>query len=211
MRISTTTIESFRLWSQPEQDWMSEQELIDGILGKFVPTRPVALGLAFGKVLETPDRYRVPGGYRCGEFSFDDAVMTGPLSLMDRRGVFEAKGTKQYDDCTVVAKADHLIGARLIENKTTLGSFNIDKYAESCQWRFMADIFEPLSITYHVFELDDHGNGVVDLKQTHSFTLYPYAGVHEDCCDLLRRFVEYVTAKGLDAHLRAFQRQWEAA
>ncbi len=209
MRISTTTIESFRLFMQPDQEWMTEESLIDTINGKFVPTPAVLLGSAFGKVLETPERFQVPGGFKCGDYTFSDATMVEPLKLMDRRGVFEAKAQKRYGACDVVAKADQIIGAHLIEHKTTSSTFNFEKYADSCQWRFMVDIFEPLLVTYHVFCLDDHGNGVAEVKSIETFNLFPYAALHQDCCELLDRFVNYVTARGLDGLLR--QRQSEAA
>lgn len=202
MRISTTTLESFRLFMQPDQDWMTEQSLIDSIRGVYAPNKAVLLGTAFGKVLEDPDRFQVPGGYVYGEYSFGEDVMAPALALMDRRGVFEAKAVKSYAAVDVVAKADQLVGSRLIEHKTTSSTFSFDKYAESYQWRFMADIFEPSSITYHVFILDDHGNGVAEIKSIESFNLYPYPGLHQDCCDLLGRFVAYVRSKGLDGLLR---------
>ena len=50
MRISTTTLESFRLFCDPEQDWMSEADLIATIKGEFVPTPAVELGKAFGLI-----------------------------------------------------------------------------------------------------------------------------------------------------------------
>lgn len=214
MRISTTTLESFRLFMQPDQEWMTEQELIDSISGVFKPTPAVRLGLAFGKVLENPDAYRVPAGYVFDdaghlEYQFSHQTINPCLALIDRNGVFEAKGVKRYGDCDVVAKADHLIGTHLSEFKTTCGSFDFDKYAASCQWRFMVDIFQPSAVTYHVFLLDDHDNGVVELRGIESFNLYPYAELHQDCCDLLARFTDYVTAKGLDVLLKA--RQKEAA
>jgi hypothetical protein len=209
MRISTTTLESFRLYMQPDQDWMSEQSLIDTISGKFVPTPAVLLGQAFGRVLEAPDVYEVPGGYQCGGYSFADVDVAPALALIDRRGVFEAKAVKAYGPIDVVAMADHLLGAHLSEFKTTGSTFDFDKYADSCQWRFMTDIFEATQITYHVFLLDDHGNGVATLKGTESFNLYPYAALHQDCCGLLARFVDYVTVKGLDGLLR--ERQQAAA
>jgi hypothetical protein len=205
VRISTTTLESFRLFMQPDQEWMTEQSLIDTICGKFVPTPAVLLGKAFGEVLEDPDSYEVPGGFHHHDYAFSDATMAPALALIDRRGVFEAKATKAYGPHDVVAKADHLLGAHLSEFKTTSSTFDFDKYADSCQWRFMTDIFEPSRITYHVFELDDHGNSVVEVKAIHSFDLYPYAALHEDCGRLLGRFVEYVTAKGLDGYLRSRQ------
>lgn len=209
MRISTTTLESFRLFMQPDQDWMSEAELLATIRGEFVPTPAVLLGQAFGKVLETPERYQVPHGYRCGDYFFDDATMAQPLALIDRRGVFEAKAQKAYGPCDVVAKADHLLGAHLSEFKTTTSTFTFEKYAASCQWRFMVDIFEPAQVTYHVFLLDDHENGVVGLRGIETFNLFPYDALHEDCRALLGEFVAYVTLRGLDGILR--QRQREAA
>jgi hypothetical protein len=210
MRISTTTLESFRLFMQPDNEWMTEASLIDTILGKFVPTPAVLLGKAFGEVLEDPDSYEVPGGFRHNGYDFSDAMMAPVLALIDRRGVFEAKASKAYGPHDVVAKADHLFGTHLSEFKTTGSTFDFDKYAASCQWRFMADIFEPTRITYRVFELDDHGNGVITLKgEPHCFDLYPYANLHHDCEVLLGRFVDYVTAKGLDGYLT--QRQREAA
>lgn len=206
MRISTTTLESFRLYMQPEQEWMDEAALLATIRGEFTPTPAVELGKAFGQVLETPDLFLVPGGYRCGEQFFSDAIMSPALALMDRRGVFEAKAAKEYGPCTVVARADQIVGARLIEHKTTLGTFDIDKYLASCQWRFMTDIFEPLSITYHVFLLSEERDGSIGLRGIESFSLYPYAALHEDCCDLVRRFAEYVTLRGLDGMLRERQK-----
>lgn len=206
MRISTTTLESFRLYMQPEQDWMTEDSLLATIRGEFTPTPAVLLGKAFGQVLETPDPYRVANGYSCHGQYFSDAVMQPALALMDRRGVFEAKATKEYGPCTVVAMADQIVGARLVEHKTTLGTFDIDKYLASCQWRFMADIFEPLSITYHVFCLNEERDGSIGLRGIETFNLYPYAALHEDCCELVRRFAEYVTVRGLDGLLRARQK-----
>lgn len=205
MRISATTLESYRLWRSPDQEWMPEQDLIDTINGVWKPNHKVELGSAFGKVLEDPDRFMVPGGFRCGAFEFGRDVIEPCLKVIDRRGVFEAKAQKAYGDIDVVSKADHLLGAHLSEFKTTLSSFDAGKYMDSYQWRFMADAFQPRMITYHVFCLSEATNGVIDLKSIESFNLFPYAKLHEDCCDLLREFCDYVRARGLDGVLR--QRQ----
>ena len=213
MRIYTTMIESFRLFMDPEQEWMAEQDLIDTICGKFVPNHKVTLGQGFGRVLEDPDRYLVPGGYRITvngealEFGLD--VMNPALAVVDRRGVFEAKGIGRYGAHDVVAKADHLLGAALSEFKTTLSTFDFDKYANSCQWRFMADIFQPSSITYHVFCLSEATNGVISLRGIETFTLYPYEKMRADCEALVWDFVAYVTAKGLAPLLDERQRNAE--
>ena len=205
LRISTTTLESFRLFMQPDQDWMSEDDMIATIKGEFTPTPAIKLGLAYGRILEAPDRFKVKGGYQCGDYGFAESTIAPALALIDRRGVFEAKATKEYGDCVVVAKADHLLGSHLTEFKTTCSSFAIDKYLESCQWRFMVDLFEPSIVTYHVFCLDDHENGVAELRSIESFNVYPYSALHADCADLVREFRSYVVAKGLDGLLRARQ------
>lgn len=211
MRISATQLESFRLFMT--EDWMSEDELAATIRGEFTPNHKVLLGSAFGKVLEAPDRYRTALGaaYECGGFTFGADMMAPALAVVDRRGIFEAKATSQYGDCTVVAKADHLLGADLGEFKTTLGTYDADNYIASAQWRFIADIFQPARITYTTFLLSEDRNGVIGLRDIQTLPLYPYAGLHADCCALLAEFVDYVTARGLDGVLRERQRLAEAA
>jgi hypothetical protein len=216
MRISTTTLESFRLFMDPEQEWMSEADLIDSIRGVWAPNHKVLLGLAFGSVLEAPERYRIPGGYRitprgsAETFELGDDVMGPALALIDRpRTVFEAKGIGRYGRHDVVAKADQFVGAHLIETKTTCSSFDFDKYAASCQWRFYLDVFDGArSVTYHVFCLSEtEGNDVVSLKSVETFTLYPYHELHEDCAALVRDFEDYVRVKGLTDVLDKRQRE----
>lgn len=207
MRISTTTLESFRLWRHPDNEWMSEEELIATIKGEFTPTHGVELGSAFGKILEAPEQYVVPHGYQCGAFGFGQDVVEPCLAVIDRRGVFEAKASKRYGDCDVVAKADHLLGAHLSEFKTTLHSFDIEKYLASYQWRFMVDIFEPALVTYHVFLLSEAPNGVVSLRGIESFNVFPYAELHGDCCALLDDFVHYARSRGLEPYLQQRQRE----
>jgi len=217
MRISTTTLESFRLFMDPEQEWMSEDDLAATIRGEFVPNHKVLLGLAFGTVLETPEPYRVTGGYRisprgCAEtFELSDDVMGPALALIDRpRTVFEAKALGRFGPHDVVAKADQLVGGRLFETKTTLSTFDFDKYAQACQWRFMLDIFQAASCTYHVFCLfESEATKVIELRSVETFTLYPYPGLRQDCEALVREFESYVTAKGLDGYLNI--RRVEAA
>jgi hypothetical protein len=212
MRISCTTLESFRLFMEPEQEWMSEDDLLATVRGEFVGNHKVWLGQAFGAVIEHPSVYRVPGGFRvdslrgCPEsFVFGEDVMEPVFELIADGTVFETKGVKRYGRHDVVAKADQMVGSHLIETKTTLGSFDFDKYAHSCQWRFMVDIFEPSKVTYHVFCLDESDTGVISLKGIETFDLYPYADVHNDCLNLVRAFETYVTAKGLAALLDARQ------
>lgn len=211
MRISATQLESFRLFMEPDQEWMTAADLEATIRGQFVPNHKVSLGLAFGYVLERPEQFAVPGGYRVqtgGEiFEFGNDVMAEPMALIDRRrGVFEAKAVMAYGPHAVASKADYLIGAELHEFKTTVSSFDFDKYAQSVQWRFMADAMQPIKVVYHVFCLEEATNGVIGLRSIETFALYPYAELHEDCARLVREFADYVTAAGLADVLERRQR-----
>lgn len=213
MRISTTTLESFRLWMSPEIDWLPEEDLLATIRGEFAGNHKVWLGQAFGAVLETPERYRVAGGYRVPVrgssevFALGDDVMGPALALIDRpRTVFEAKGIGSFAGHDVVAKADQMVGSHVIETKSTLSSFDFDKYAESCQWKFMADIFQAPRVTYHVFCLSEsEANGVIALKSIETFDLFPYAAMRADCEALVREFDGYIDMRGLRPMLDARQ------
>lgn len=206
IRISATTLESYRLWRDPNQEWMPEEKLIESIKGIWQPDLKVQMGSAFGAILEDPDRYLVPGGFEAQGISFGLDVVEPCLAVIDRRGTFEAKTTKAYDDCLVVSKADHVCGLVLSEFKTTWGSFDVSRYLDSYQWRFMADAFQPSRITYHVFCLShSESNDVISLRSVETFSVYPYAGLHEDCAALVREFRGYLVARGLDGILRARQ------
>lgn len=204
MRISATALESFRLFLQPDQDWMTEDRLLAGLRGHGAETPEMRRGTAFGKVLEDPDAHRVGGGYACLGYTFGAETMAPAFAVVDRRGVFEAKAQRTYGPHDVVAKADHLLGTVLTEFKTSEG-FDIEKYLPSAQWRLMADIFEPSQVTYRVFVLQDHGNGVVEVRSVESFTVYPYATLHEECAALVREFAAYAELRGLEPLLRARQ------
>lgn len=200
VRISATTLESFRLFM--EGDWMPESDLIASIKGEFKPNHAVLLGMAFHSVLETPEKFKTEGGYCCGGYALGDDIMVPALALFDRRGVFECKTTKLYGEHTIVARADQLLGNGIIENKTTLSTFDFDRYAASCQWRIMVDLFEASQVTYNVFCLNEDAHGIIELKSIETFNLYPYAELRRDCDELVQRFVEYVTARGLTEWLQ---------
>ncbi len=222
MRIGVTTFESFRLFMQPEQTWMAEDDLLASIKGETIPNRKMLLGTAFGKCLEDPtrylandDTYSVPVRTKAGPivYVFSYEMVQEALKVFDRRGVFEAAATKDYGNgITVATRADQLIGTAIKENKSILSQFSFDKYAHSYQWRFMLDMFEgSTSCTYHIFCLrEDSKDGTYSLKSIETFTLYPYPELHQDCLTMVRNFFNYVQTKdGLEAFLDEKQRVTE--
>lgn len=209
MRISATLLESFRLMK--ETDYVSVAELEASIRGVYVPRPEAKLGDALHRILREPFLYEVMGPkpedhrFICNEVSFPADVVVECLELILPGGMFEVKATKVYRiagrDVTVVAKADQLLGARVVENKTKWSGFDIDRYADSYQWRFMAEVFEPSVITYNVFCLTQGADGSIWLRSKERFDLYPYMDLGMDCESLLREFVAFVEKRGLAHHL----------
>lgn len=202
----------------PQQDWMSEEDLLATITGTTVPTPKMLVGGAFGRVLEKPLKYRKDGAYlapaKCGDnwidFWFDTASVERALSVFDPGGVFEVPMVADYDGVKVVAKADQMIGRLIVENKAKLApSFDFDKYAQSVQWKLMADMAGVDAVRYNVFLLDD-SEMLIRLRAIESFNLYPYALMHDDCLDIVQQFREYVERKGLVEQLNEKQAYVEA-
>jgi hypothetical protein len=204
-------LESFRLFLNPQNEWMTEAKLLADLRGEFHPTPEMMLGTAFGRAIEKPDRWRLPdksfkvpvkGDRGWVEFRFTAAMVDQALMMLDRRGVFEVRSEREYDGWIVIAKLDQIIGTRINENKTTTKYFDFEKYAESCQWRFYLDIFGASAITYNVFEIREPALGEYALGDVSSFNLFPYAEMHQDCLDLVREFKAYVALRGLETLLQ---------
>lgn len=204
LRIATTKIETFRRYKTT--DFVPEAELIASIKGEFEWREQMKWGDAFHRILENPDEHRVEGGYSCEGIHFKDATVAPCLEIFNRDGVFEVKHTKDYEigghAVTVVAKADQLHGARVIENKTKWSAFDFDVYQKSHQWRWYAVVFDAASVTYNVFLLHKDRKGEFVLNGIETFTLYPYPEIENDCVKLLTEFVDYVKLRGLEEYLQ---------
>ena len=210
MRISVTTLDSFRLFLT--QDWMKEEDLLATLRGESIPTPQMMLGTAFGRAMERPTRWwnaernayvvYVKLGDAWEEYVFPASLVNPQLELFDARGQFEVRVTKMYAGVVVVAKADYLFGHDLKENKTTLKAFNFGKYNGSVQWRFMLDMFNLPRIEYNIFCMKESRDGTVRMDAVHTFPLFSYPDMHTECVSLVREFVAYVHSKeGLPALL----------
>lgn len=205
MRISVTTIESYRLYLL---DVVSEADLLASIRGEFTPTREINLGRALHTILEEPAAHvlAIGDGYACDGITFPGPVVRECLTHVDPAGMFEVKATKEYRvggrPVTVVAKVDQLCGLTIREHKTRWDTYEPDRYATSCQWRFYLDVFEALAATYVVFLLSEYKDGDIGLRGIETLPLYPYPALHAECEELVRGFVEYAVARGLESYLQ---------
>lgn len=186
---------------------MSESDLLASIRGEFKPNRVMQLGSAFHSILETPEACVQPSGdYVSDGILFPGGVVEECLPLFDRSGAFEVKATKEYringQTWTVVSKADQLVRLDVVENKTKWSVFDLDRYAESFQWRFYVDVYGALRVRYNVFCLSEYADGEIGLRSIEQFNLYPYPRLAADCRALLAEFVEYATKRDLYGYLQ---------
>lgn len=204
MRVSTTTLESYRLYTE---DVVPEEDLLASIRGEFKPSRATALGAALHLILEEPDRhYTNVDTYVCDGITFPGPVIRPCLERVLPDGVFEVKGTRDYqigrDLVTVVGKVDQVWGCQVKEFKSRWDSCDVDRYARSFQWRFYLDVFGAAIVTYEVFLLSEHEDGKIALRGIETLPLYPYPALRAECEALLADFVAYAHLRGLEGFLQ---------
>lgn len=208
MRISTTTLEAWRLFQIPDQEWMSLADLEQSILGSPTQNRPMLIGIAFEKILSDPHAYETELlRYSCDGYHFriaDADPRESGWAKIPIGGVWQVKTVGQIAGHDIVAKADYLHGADIYEIKTTGSAFDIEKYLSSCQWRFMAQLFYA-PVHYRVFPYTEK-DLTVTVKPCEALACYPYVGMAEDCARLVRSFAEFVTARGWHHELERRQR-----
>jgi hypothetical protein len=205
MRISTTTLESFR--RVIETEYGREDELAAYIKGQpFEATFPMKAGSAWHTVLQRP--LGLPKHWEEEDgFAFDlDAVRfakghVGP-------GVCEVKATRTFDlgePVVVVAKADHCRGLVVQDHKTKFSTLDAKDYEASLQWRFYLLVHGAACFRYNLFSFGNpvkHGEGVYcELKDVLSFNFWPYAGLEAECRHWLYLFVDWARSRGLTGYL----------
>jgi len=201
MRISATLLESFRLMMTT--DWYPEADLIAHIRGEYVERPEMKLGRSYHALLERPQR-SLSGLYEHDGLIFEDAAIETMLERI-APGLFEVKTTKELlvpgaGIVTLVAKCDHISGAHISEFKTTLDSFDAEKYLASAQWKVMSLLFEAQRISYHVALLKDEGERIA-LRSIESLNVFNYPDLEREVRELLKEFCSYVKRRGLTEYL----------
>jgi hypothetical protein len=205
MRISTTTIESYRNFI--ENDWLSQDEFIEQLKGKFEATRKMNLGTAFHNILENPVPHFVAkkGLYVSDGFEFQKKDIESATAKVNYAFPFEIKATKVYNiqgiDITVVAKADQLEGRKGNEHKSTWSAFSYDKYAESVQKAIYCDVFELDRVVYKVWEFSDLVSGI-RFNGYHEF-FFPYSEADiKRALSYLHELVNFIHIHNLESYFQ---------
>jgi hypothetical protein len=183
---------------------MTTEKLIASVLGTEPESPAMALGSAWDRIVQDPEAYYVmaDGVYRSDGFTFGGLDAREALALLPHGAIWQVKSTLELDGHTLVAIADALHGTEITEVKATLGTFDVEKYLQSKQWRAMAAIFEASKIMYHVTEWREGGEGEpLRLNAVHQLPVYPYPGLLDDLRRDAADFAAFVREQGLEGAL----------
>ena len=202
MRISATLIDQWIRYKSDE-DYPTEAQLIESIQGVFRPSRQMDLGSSFDQIMQEPSRYRTEDGYLCHGIAWPVDMIEEQAALFTEPGLWQAKEVLPVqvngEVINVVSKVDRLVADGIEELKTRWGAFDYEKYYRAHQWRWYLLTFGAAWIRYTVFCMYEPAKGPIKLNSVERFTLYPYAGMEQDCLDALRGLVEFIHLRKLES------------
>lgn len=189
--LRASTVDSFRLYSEPDNDLISTEEMDARLLGESSTNEAMALGTAFHEA--------VAGTY-VGAIIFDpESLEQARLGL--EHATPEVYGSTVLDiDGTPVQLTGHtdwLLGMDMLELKTSRKPIPLDRYADSMQWRCYCEIFGIERVTYRLVQLDEKSDGTIYAKSIDDVLVWRYPKLREDVVKCLRALLRYAEARGL--------------
>lgn len=180
--IRVTQLESFRRYMSGRYDYVTEQDVIDGITQEFTGNEYTRIGTAFHSIVETgcPVCEKVPAGKRvftyygketeedvpCGRrFDIDGYGVTLDVpqcrTALEYRsehpGAFhEVREYMDFGSAVVTGQADMIDGCELRDIKTKYSQPSDGDYTDSCQWRFYMQLFGADVCHFDLFVFDGY-------------------------------------------------------
>lgn len=203
--IRVTQLENFRRF-RDDVPGSSEQQVIDSITGKFDGNDKTNIGSAFHAIIENPVLECL---LRTHEFkklgvTFSDEQLGLALIHAQNLGLFtpEIQEKKIFETDSgkilITGKMDVLQGNVIRDTKITFGQPEMQKYADSIQWKLYLSIFELDKFVYDVFEVIGYdeimGRDIskCEIKQHEPFECFRYENMETDINNLLYSFCQWV-------------------
>jgi len=165
-------IESFRKYLN---DDISKEMLIDSLEGKTTTSIKMQIGTLYHELIQSK-------GKTSDLFNMNQVI---EAQNKFARGVYEIKATKdiitQHGVVKISGIADNIVGNIVNEFKTCYGTFSIDRYLESMQWRIYTWLFDVPVVKYTVYEFPALSSSVTKLeditkpleyRHEHTFSCY---------------------------------------
>lgn len=199
MRISVTTVESFRLYLDTE--WMTFERLKNQLTEGFVTTPIIERGSSFHELMETEpsdrwDKYGVfdkTKAYKVNDWSWSvDDIDRIESAGGDKELKAEIKFDLPQGEAILVGKVDRIKDMIIEDYKVTEGAFMADKYLNSCQWKYYCLMFGLPHFRYRVVQVKKQKEpGLVKIKEEHNLDCHIYNGMEKELNNLLEMFVDF--------------------
>lgn len=187
LRISVTDLDQLAYYRQ--SDTMTLDELLDRLLRRTPPSPAMRAGSAFHSVLERAQAGDVLDDLEQDGFRFRFAC-EADLALPPVR---ELKAVRpMYVDgheVALVGKVDAISAGRVWDHKLT-GRCDMDRYADSIQWRAYLHMFSCQRFTYNVFTHRTEGD-VVIITGVETFDFWWYPQLANDVREAVADFVAF--------------------
>ena len=184
MRISATTLESYRLYRA--FDWMTTEDMVATATGTTEWTPAMRAGTLFEAAVDGDATEGV-----------DESDVRGVQARLPEGRITQAKVTLDVLGHEIVAKADYLHGLQVRDLKTTQKSIKIDRYLDSLQWRVYLEAFGGTEFWYDVVQIKLI-NGIWTVKGMEQFVCYPYPSMRHDIEHWVDRYVSWHRTMGLE-------------
>lgn len=165
--VSVSKLEAFRLF---RAEAIPEDEFLATLRGEFAGNERTVRGQSIHSFIETG-------------FSLNHRIhwpsVAEALEPEDRAGTPEVWISDDLGPDHITARVDALNGLSIREFKTTK-QFHIERYLDSCQWRFYLLLSGAWEVVYRVFELTD-GKPPHAVREAHTFSVVGYPALESDC------------------------------
>jgi len=203
IKVSTTQIDSY--WKYVN-GILTEEQIMDTLLRRGKPNLKMELGSMFHKLIELQDA-------ECPAIFNQEQINHAREKFTD--GIHEVKTRQVYASCigniAITGVADYLVGRKVMEAKTTWGSFSIDKYLDSLQWRIYCRLFDANEFEYVIFEfpsLSTKFKSMQDIKielqykAMHMFTLPKPKDDKESIDTIINNLCKFIKSKGIESEMQ---------
>lgn len=202
IKISATQIDSYYKYMNGH---LTDEQIMDTLLRRGTSNLKMELGSMFHQLIELQ-------GAECPAI-FNQEQIEYARSLFND-GMHEVKTRQIFPSCignvAITGVADYLVGRKVIEAKTTWGSFSIDRYLESLQWRIYSRLFDANEIEYIVFEFPSLStkfktiqdiNTELQYKAVHQFT-FPKSKDNDAIDTIIDNLCRFIKANGIESDMQ---------
>jgi hypothetical protein len=193
--LRASTVELFRLYNDPDNDFISMEEMEERLRHQENDDREE--DLADRRDVGTALHDTVSGTY-VGAALFDESTIEkvrrglgGVPSEVSGSVVLDVDGVK----VRITGHADWLLGLDMLELKSSPKPIPPEKFADSMQWRCYVLIFGLKRIVYRLVHLDEDDDGVFYAKSVADVPMYPYPKLQDDVVECLRSLLAFAEVR----------------